>query len=153
MPDPLPISDDNKWDAFVAIPMSSIPRKDYEKAKRRLRELITFLSQHAEWAKIFCPPLDLEATNFDSPADALIADVKALENSKRFVAILPAAAPTSVYFEAGIAYQLAKPISIAYASENAMPFLLRGLPSVRPNVHLFQYKTFGEIGERLLAGT
>lgn len=139
------------WNAFLAVPMSSIPKRDYEKTKRHLRQLIVALSPHPSWSKIFCPPLDLETTNFDSPADALVADVRALERSERFVAILPAAAPTSVYFEAGIAYQLNKPMFVAYATESAVPFLLRGLPDVRTNVKLFQYRTIEEIGMRLLA--
>jgi len=145
-------SDTQTWDAFLAVPMSSVPKKEYAKLKRDLRALVDTLSEHPAWRRIFCPPLDLEGVNFDSPAQALEVDVSALERSERFVAILPAPAPTSVYFEAGIAYQLGKPMAIAYAVERAVPFLLRGLPAARSNVTLFPYASFDEIGPRLLQG-
>lgn len=110
-----------RYKYFVAVPMSSIPKEEYEEFKGFLVQLCTLLGG-GDRRNIFCAALDAESANFDHPAAALIIDDDAMNKSDAFVLIAAKSLPkSSIWCELGWPLVQRKPITIFYKDPDDLP--------------------------------
>lgn len=113
-----------KYTHFVAVPMSSIPKDEYEAFKLFLREYCDALEERFG-GQVFCAAFNTSNVDFDDPKLAYDADVQAIIDAQEFVMIYPPAVNSSVIFEAGYAVALQKPTTIFVADRKHLPFMMR----------------------------
>lgn len=137
------------YDYFIAVPMTSIPKEDYEIFRVNLVDLVSQLE--AQGKKCFAAPLQMEGINFDESTAALIADTEAIKASKELIAIWPVSCNSSVTLEVGYAMGLNIPITYFVQNKEDLPPKLRKADQQTDYpFKIFEYKKFDDIRKTLI---
>lgn len=111
---------------FIATPISGFDNWDeYELFRSTVLHLIQVLRHHGYmvWSEIETVSTD---TEYDSPEQSVIKDIKKIESSDMFILIHPRKMQTSTLFELGYAFSQSKEIIIIGKEEN-LPYMVKGL--------------------------
>ena len=135
----------NKHDIFLASPMSGFPADaDYREHRTIVLEAIETLKEcgarNVYYAGVNAPA----SGRFVEPAQAMLADVRALQSSSAFVMIYPDRIVSSVLVEIGIAIALEIPCFVFVRRREDLPYLLLhagefGGTDGLPAIHVFEY--------------
>jgi len=107
---------------FIATPMSAFNKEEYNE----LREIINRIKQFSE-EEIFAEITTVNQTEFFEPKEALKQDLKAIDESEKFIMIYPSKIHSSVLIELGYAIAKDKEILILTKDKKDIPYLAQDL--------------------------
>lgn len=114
------------YDYFIAVPMSSVPKEEYEEFKANIVDLVTDYREQVG-GKIFCAAINAEASNFDSPDEAYADDMQGMNDSKAMVVLWPKSVASGLLWEAGVMTGKEKPVTWTVRDNKDMPYMLRDI--------------------------
>lgn len=116
----------NKFDLFVASPMSPFSSHEYHQNRESLITLVQSLKKLFNFKKVFCPAISVESKEaFSSSYDSVVEDLNALRSCSSFLLHYVNAVKSSAIFEAGIAYERKIPSVYIVKTRQDLPYLLR----------------------------
>ena len=110
-------------DTYVGVSMTSMSGREYSRFRLILLEVCDVLD--AKGMASYRAPFEDTADDFDSPAEVLEADLRALEYMQRFVLIYTHKAASSSLIELGYAWKRGVPIDIFHKDGVSLPYYLR----------------------------
>jgi hypothetical protein len=114
------------YDYFIAVPMSSVPKEEYDEFKANIVDLVADYREQTG-GRIFCAAIDAEAANFDDPSEAYTSDIQGIADSKEMVVLWPKSVASGLLWEAGLMTGKGKPVTWLVRDNKDMPYMLRGI--------------------------
>jgi len=148
----LPAAQTYTYDVFLSTPMASFATDDdFKRARAEMVKVFDALK--ACGFKVFWATEKIESmADFDTFDVSAMDDIKALDESRIFVLLLPQKLVTSALFEAGFA--LSKKLLSHYFVQDRedLPFLMRELPGTLNNVRIHdrgQWKDYDDLAKKI----
>jgi TIR domain len=124
------------YDVFLSTPMAAFATDDdYKAGWAQFRKVFDALK--VEGLKVYWAAEQIDSmVKFDSLDVSVLDDLKALQQSRRFVLLYPQKLATSALFEAGYALALKRFSHYFARDRDDLPFLMRELAGSDPNVRI-----------------
>ena len=114
------------FDAFVAAPMSAIPKEDYERVTKEVNQLIDHLRSHTGLKEIaYSGSTSPKYGSWDLEGTSLEKNLRRITRSRSFILIHPVPAQTSALIEVGFAIAQGMRVLLITPDRKSLPFLLR----------------------------
>lgn len=148
----VPAAQTYTYDVFLSTPMASFQTDDdFKLARKEMAKIFEALK--ACGLRVFWATEKIESmADFDTFDVSAMDDLKALDESRIFVLLLPQKMVTSALFEAG--YALCKKLLCHYfvRDREDLPFLMRELPGALSNVRIHdrgQWKDYDDLAKKI----
>jgi hypothetical protein len=124
------------YDVFLSTPMAAFDTNDeYKAGWTRFRKVFDALK--GEGLKVYWAAEDIDSKDkFDSLDVSVLDDLKALQQSRRFMLLYPQKLVTSALFEAGYALALKRFSHYFVRDRDDLPFLMREIAGPDSNVRI-----------------
>jgi hypothetical protein len=131
-------------DTYVGCSMTSMSDKEYSHFRKVVLEVCDVLD--AKGMRSFRAPFEDTVSGFDSPAEVLDIDIKALESMQRFILIYTHKAASSSLIELGYAWKKGVPIDILLKSGVQLPYYLQDEDALlKHNIHMHKFDSEDEL--------
>lgn len=133
---------------FLAVPMAAISTPEYVKQRRAMRDVVACLRSSWSGLRVYYPAEHIKPKSEWEPPDmSLVRGLRALESCRLFVLIYHYRSPSSIIFEAGIAYDRRIP-SIYFVKKGIkLPYLMDAAGRIEPRVRVFEYSRYADIAK------
>jgi hypothetical protein len=145
------IGEDGSCEIFLSAPMSSLEEAEYNALVDDLTLIDEALKERCEFEDVYCAAISARE-QFTAPKLAARFDIQTVMTSRAFILILPEKTPSSVIFEAGIAFARGMRSLYFVPRRAELPFLMSELDEVFPDqVKVFTFETVDDIISHLVA--
>ena len=127
-----------RYDVFISAPMASVNQDEYEKMRRWVLDVHDTFERY-KYTAFYAGKHLMDRDEFEDPAEAVKADLKAVDESSNFVMIYPQRVATSGLVELGYALARNKRIWILIKNEDDLPYLMKKLDAAYDNVAITKY--------------
>jgi len=125
------------YDVFLSTPMAAFSTDAaYQSARAEFKKVFDTLKQDCGLSVYWAAENIEKMSDFDTLDVSVLDDLKALQDSGRFVLIYPQKIATSALFEAGYALALKRFSHYFVRDRDDLPFLMRELAGSNPNVRI-----------------
>lgn len=144
------------YDIFLSTPMASFGTDaEYKNGRAEFKKLFDALKQECGLSVYWAAEMIESMSDFDTLDVSAVDDLKALQQSRRFVLVYPQKfkAASSTLFEAGYALALNRFSHYFVRERDDLPFLMRELPGSNPNVRIHtdqDWRDYDDLAEKMV---
>jgi hypothetical protein len=125
------------YDVFLSTPMAGFPTDaEYQSARAEFKKVFDALKRDCGLSVYWAAESIEKRSDFDTRDVSVLDDLKALQESGRFILIYPQKIATSALFEAGYALALNRFSHYFVRDRDDLPFLMGELAGSNPNVRI-----------------
>ncbi|MEQ6342069.1 MAG: toll/interleukin-1 receptor domain-containing protein [Gammaproteobacteria bacterium] len=141
------------YDVFLSTPMAAFPTDaEYQAGRAQFKKLFDSLKQDCGLSVYWAAEKIESMSDFDTLDVSVLDDLKALQQSHRFVLVYPQKLVTSALFEAGYALALGRFSHYFVRDREDLPFLMRELAGPNSNVRIHadqDWKDYDDLAEKM----
>lgn len=132
---------------YISAPMSTLSDGEYKEQQAFLRQLSQELLNSKRFKKVYCPAIEVNATEWEGITTAVSDNYLQLRQVEHLIVVYPKTVATSSLVEIGYGIALCKNIVIFY--KDKLPYMLDGAAEDIPHLHTRQYSKFEDISKAI----